>query len=74
MEKYRESITEAIENIVRSTGLTYMDAVIYYCDKYNIEIDAVGAMIAKSQPNMKAKIEIEAENLNFIEKTARLPI
>jgi hypothetical protein len=50
-----------------------MDAVIYYCEENNIEIE-VFAKAIKSNDMMKAKIQIEAENLNFLPKSSTLPI
>lgn len=63
-----------IENIVNSTGGTdYMDAIIHYCDKNGIEIESIAKYIKKNVV-LKAKLQEEAEQMNFIQKTARLPI
>jgi len=62
-----------IEGIVREKKITYLDAVIKYCDENEIDTATVGPLINKS---LKEKIQIEAEKLNLIEKssTAVLPI
>ena len=68
-----KDIGAQIEQIARELNTDYIDAVLHYCEKNNIEVDFVGEVIAKN-PTLKAKIEIEAENLNFIKKTSRLPL
>ena len=50
-----------------------MDAILHYCERNDIEIEAVAQYIRKNLV-LKAKIQEEAEELNFLQKTARLPI
>ena len=58
-----------IEQIVND----YLDAVMYYVECNNTEIETVASFIKNSQI-LKSKIALEAEDLNMIKKTARLPI
>ena len=51
--------------------MSHMDAVLYYCEKNDLEPDSVGRLITKG---LKEKIEANARDLNFLEKTATLPI
>ena len=61
-----------IEEIKRNNGdMTYMDAILHYCDKNKIDPAEVGKYISKS---LKEKITIEAQNLNLIEKGGTLPL
>ena len=60
-----------IENIAKEKKITHMDAVLYYCEKNDLEPDSVGKLITKG---LKEKIEANARDLNFLEKTATLPI
>lgn len=61
-----------IEKIVKEKrDLTYMDAVIWYCEQNDIEISTVNPLISKT---LKQKIELEAQKLNFLPKTGVLPI
>jgi hypothetical protein len=62
-----------IEELCRKKKLEYIDAVCFWCDKNNIEIEYVAGLI-KKDPVFKSKIQVEAENANFLKKTARLPI
>ena len=50
-----------------------MDAIIWYCEQNNIEIETTSRLISK---NLKEKIQLEAMNANMIkvEKGGKLPI
>ena len=60
-----------IEEIVKDKELSYMDAVLHYAQMSEIEPEAMGKMLNQS---IKDKIEVEAQNLNMLKKTAKLPI
>ena len=60
-----------IENIVKEKEITHMDAVLWYCQKEEIELEAVGSLVSKG---LKEKIEANARELNFLPKQAQLPI
>lgn len=62
-----------IENIVEENEMSYIDAVIYYCEINGIELETAASLI-KSSAKMKAKIQNEAEENNLLPKTSRLPI
>ena len=63
--------TLTIENIVKEKKITHMDAVLWYCQKEEIELEAVGSLVSKG---LKEKIEANARELNFLPKQAQLPI
>jgi hypothetical protein len=69
----KEKFTEAIENFVQETQMTYIDAIVEYCDRNNIEVESVGKLISKP---LKEKIRYEATELNYLKKTslAKLPL
>lgn len=60
-----------IEEIVTKTGYNYMEAIVDYCDTTGMEIELASTLVNK---DLKAKIEIDAQDLNMLPKTARLPI
>tara|TARA_B110000503_G_C7034088_1_gene365301 strand:+ start:80 stop:295 length:216 start_codon:yes stop_codon:yes gene_type:complete len=62
-----------IESLVKEKKVSYMDAIILYCDKNEIDVGSVGSMVSKS---LKEKIKIEAINLRMINvpKGGTLPI
>lgn len=52
-------------------GLTYLEAIIEYCEEYSIEPDRMCKLINDS---LKSKLEVECEELNLLPKTSRLPM
>jgi hypothetical protein len=63
-----------IETLVREKSIEYYEAVLVYCESNNIEIETAASLI-KQNSSLKAKIQVEAENINMVKKTAaRLPI
>lgn len=66
-------ILRGIEKLVIEKDIPYIDAAILYAEKNNMEIETV-ANIIKMSTVVKANIQLEAEALNFIPKTAHLPI
>ncbi len=60
-----------IEEMVIEKHVTYMDACLEYCKNNNIEPESLGRLVNKA---LKQKIQVEAENLNFLKKSSTLPI
>jgi hypothetical protein len=54
-----------IEGIVKEKRVTYMDAVVDYCEKNDIDLTTVNPMINKS---LKEKIKNEAVNLKMLKE------
>lgn len=53
--------------------VSYIDALVHYAEKYEIEIEVLGEMIRKS-PVLKSKVRDDAESLNLVEVSMKLPI
>jgi hypothetical protein len=62
-----------IEAICKEKNIEYIDAVVFWCNKNNLEVETAAYWI-KKDPVMKSKIQYEAENLNILKKGSRLPI
>ena len=64
---------QEIEKIFSETKSSYIDSIIYFCEKNNIELDLISKLISKP---LKDKIKHEAMELNFLKKTskAKLPL
>ena len=61
-----------IENMVKEKKISYMDAILEYCKKHEIDPSNTKSMINKT---IKEKIAYEAQNLNMLkEKVAKLPL
>lgn len=62
-----------IEELCQSKNIEYIDAVVHWCEKNKIEIEYAANLI-KKDPVFRSKIQVEAENINVLKKTARLPL
>lgn len=62
----------AIEHLVATTDLNYIEAIVDYCKSSGLEIEVAASLI---NSNLKAKIEANAMDNNMLkEKGSRLPI
>jgi hypothetical protein len=60
---------QEIENLVQiNAEMNYIDAIIHFCEKNNIDLESVPKLISKP---LKEKIKYEAMELNFLKKTSR---
>jgi len=60
---------QEIESLVQTEkSMNYIDAIIYFCEKNNIDIESVPKLISKP---LKEKLKYEAMELNFLKKTSR---
>ena len=62
---------EKIESLVQQTRMTYIDAVMHYCEENKLEPETAGKMIGGK---LKQNIQDEAEDLHLIQRTSKLPI
>ena len=61
-----------IENIVKDKKVSYMEAVVLYCEENGIDPSNVKPLVNK---HLKEKIAYEAQSLNMLkDKSAKLPI
>tara|TARA_X000001388_G_scaffold55944_1_gene41218 strand:- start:236 stop:454 length:219 start_codon:yes stop_codon:yes gene_type:complete len=63
-----------IEGVVKDKRpITYMDAILWYCEQNQIEVESVGRLISKA---LKEKIQVEASKANLIKipETGKLPV
>ena len=62
-----------IEKIVAEGDFNYIDAICYYCESNNIEVESVSKLISKP---LKERLKWDATRLNYMKKTsrARLPL
>jgi len=74
--KYYSSRTfsEEIEKIAKENkDMKYMDAIVFFCEKNNIDIESIPKLISKP---LKEKLKCEAIELNLLKRTShgKLPI
>lgn len=61
-----------IEKVVSDKKLSYMEAIIAYCDDADIDVESVKSLVNKS---LKEKLQCEAEELNYFKrKSGKLPL
>ena len=60
-----------IEQLVQKTKMTYIDAIMHYCEENKLEPETAGKMVGGK---LKQHVQDEAENLHLIQKTSKLPI
>jgi hypothetical protein len=60
-----------IDEIVSKKKISYMDAVIEYCNEKDIDVDSIGPLI---NVKLREKIQLEAENANLIKPRGHLPV
>ena len=56
-----------IEELVWMSDLTYMDAIIVWSERNNVDVE-YAAHMAKQNPAMMSKLQSEAEKLHFVKK------
>ena len=66
-ERYNSEIGEIVER----TSMSYLDAMLYHADENGLESETVAGLI---NVKTKTKLREEAEQLNFMPKTSKLPI
>lgn len=62
-----------IESCVHKKGMGYLEAIMFYCEQHNIEIEAVASLIKKSEA-IRTKLEAECEDQNMIQRQPKLPL
>lgn len=65
--------SQEIRTICQDKSMEYIDAVIYWCEINNIEVEYAAQLIKKDLV-IFSEIQTEAENLNILKKTAKLPV
>lgn len=66
-----ETFSHQIEYLCKEKGIEYIDAIVYWCETNGVEVEYAANLVKKNQV-LKLKLQKEAEDLNFIKKTARL--
>ena len=64
-------INITLEELVARGKIGYMEAIVDYADSIDVEIESIAKLLNQS---IKDKIELEAQNLNMLKKSARLPL
>jgi hypothetical protein len=65
-----EQLTLHIQNLVAEKRLSYIDAIIYYCESRQLDVDAVVPLIGDK---IKYGLTQDAQRLHLIPKNNELP-
>lgn len=69
--KAEEIMCEVVKYVNKE--VSFIDALVHYAEKNDLEIEMIGEIVRRSQV-LKAKVREDAEELNLLEKTTRLPV
>jgi hypothetical protein len=68
----KDKFSLIIEGMVRDLRISYIDAIVHWCEQNEMEIETAAKLIS---PLIKEKMLVEAQELNVVKgKSARLPI
>jgi hypothetical protein len=59
---------QEIEKLVMEEDVSYIDAIISFCELNKIDLESVPKLLSKP---LKEKIKFEAMELNFLKKTSK---
>jgi len=62
-----------IDSLVKEYDFSYLDAIVFFCEKNEMEIETAASLI-KGNLRIKSHLQSDGEALNFLAKSARLPI
>lgn len=68
-----KNLMAEIDLLCRGTSESVIDIVVEFCENHDLDPEVVGKLIKKNVI-LHSRIANEAEDLNIIEKTAKLPI
>jgi hypothetical protein len=60
-----------VETAVRMNGMSYLDTIVWLCEKNNIEIEDIKKYLS---PSITENLEKEAMDLNFLPKVNTLDV
>ena len=60
-----------IEELAAQKRIGLMDAICHHCKESGLEVEVAASLVSSA---LKAKIKEEAQSLNLIKKSSRLPI
>ncbi len=63
--------SDLINSIAVEHNITRMDAIIHHCEQSGMEVDIASTLISSA---LKSKIREEAQELNLLKKTSKLPL
>jgi len=64
--------SKEVEEFVKNQKETsYIDAVLYLCEKHGVEPDTISKLLSKP---IKERLKVEGQQLNLLKKDSKLPL
>jgi hypothetical protein len=67
------NFSSTIRSLCVEKSMEYIEAVVHWCELHDVEVE-LAALLIEKDPLMKSMIQTEAEDLNYLKKTAKLPV
>ena len=68
-----KNFSSEIYTMIKEHDMDYIDAVVHWCDVNKVDVEFAASLV-KTDPNILHEIQLDAEALNYLKRTARLPI
>lgn len=68
-----KNFSSEIYTMIKEHDMDYIDAVVHWCDVNKVDVEFAASLV-KTDPNIFYEIQLDAESLNYLKRTARLPI
>ncbi len=66
-----QTFTQNIEDIVRRNSMNHIDAVTFFCEQNNFDVEDILPFLGAT---LKGKITVDARDLHLVPRTSQLPI
>jgi hypothetical protein len=67
----KNTFSQSIMESANNKHILCLEAIADYCEMNNLEIEVAAELV---NDNLKARLEIEAQELRYLPRSARLPI
>lgn len=67
------SFASEVRSLIEEKRMEYIDAIVHWCDLNGVEVEYAASLVQRDAA-MLFSIQTEAEDLNYLKKTARLPV
>ena len=67
----KKTFSKRVEELIQNRPMPYMDAIIMCSESIGLEVESAARLINK---NIKEKLEAEAQELNLMQRSAKLPL
>lgn len=68
-----KNFSSEIYMMIKEHDMDYIDAVVHWCDINKVDVEFAASLV-RTDPNILHEIQLDAEALNYLKRTARLPI